>query len=61
MVHGILMLGADAGFVATGALAPHEEEGRRTQSSSGRSTHRTVALTSMGVATISYLYMLIAR
>jgi hypothetical protein len=61
MVHGILMLGADAGFVATGALAPDEEEGRHTQTGSGRSTHRTVALTSMGVAAISYLYMLIAR
>ena len=63
MVHGILMLCADAGFVATGALAPHEEEeeGPRTQSGSGRSTHRTVALTSMGVAAFSYLYMLIAR
>ena len=62
LVHGILMLGADAGFVATAALAPGEEEGRRGGGSISRaSTHRTVALTSMGVAAFSYVYMLIAR
>jgi hypothetical protein len=55
MVHGILMAVADAGFVATGALAPENEEGH---SSGNRSTHRTVALTSMGVATVAYLMML---
>jgi hypothetical protein len=61
LVHGILMLGADAGFAATAALAPHEEEGRQVRSMDRRSTHRTVALSSMGVAAFSYLYMLIAR
>ena len=61
MIHGILMLGADAGFVATAALAPHDEEERQVRSMDRRSTHRTVALSSMGVAAFSYLYMLIAR
>jgi hypothetical protein len=56
MLHGILMLAADAGFVATGALAPDDDEGER---GGNRSTHRTVALTSMGVATVAYLMMLI--
>lgn len=56
LLHGMLMLAADAGFVATGALAPENEEGR---SSGNRSRHRTVALTSMGVATVSYLIMLL--
>jgi hypothetical protein len=66
-VHGILMLAADAGFVATGLLAPGEgggEDGQsgRTQASSGsRSTHRAVALSSMGVALASYLMMLFWR
>ena len=62
-IHGILMLGADAGFVATAALAPEgDHEGRvGTPNNSRRSTHRAVALTSMGVAAASYLYMLIAR
>lgn len=56
MVHGILMLVADAGFVATGMLAPeHEGEG----GGSSPSTHRSVALASMGVATVAYLMMLI--
>ncbi len=50
------MLGADAGFVATGMLAPNKEgEG------GNRSTHRAVAYTSMGVATVSYLMMLFGR
>ena len=53
--HGLTMLGADAGFVATGMLAPeHDEEGNK-------SLHRNVALTSIGIATGSYLYMLFTR
>lgn len=55
LTHGLLMLGADAGFVATGLLAP--EDGDR----SGRSTHRNVAIGSMAVSTVSYLIMLIGR
>ena len=58
VVHGMLMLAADAGFVATGMLAPDDEEGRRVSSGHRRSTHRTVALSSMAVATVSYLAML---
>lgn len=56
-VHGILMLAADAGFVATGALAPDAEEGG-TRYIDRRGTHRTVALTSMAIATASYVMML---
>jgi hypothetical protein len=55
LVHGLLMLGADAGFAATGALAPDDDN------DANRSTHRTVAITSMGVAAASYVYMLVAR
>jgi hypothetical protein len=55
LTHGLLMLGADVGFVATGLLAP--EDGDR----SGRSTHRNVAIGSMAVSTVSYLIMLIGR
>lgn len=57
MVHGIMMLAADVGFVATGATAPDFEEGKGED----RSTHRTLAITSMGIATASYLFMLFAR
>ena len=61
-VHGVLMLVADAGFVATGVMAPeneHEGEGGFEGGGTNRSTHRTVALTSMGIATVGYLIMLI--
>jgi hypothetical protein len=63
LFHGILMVAADAGFVATGALAPegHDEHHGSTSPSDGRSTHRAVALTSMGIATASYLFMLFTR
>jgi len=52
--HGLLMLGADAGFVATAALAPGDEG----FSQDSRGTHRAVALTSIGVASAGYLIML---
>jgi hypothetical protein len=58
MLHGLLMLGADAGFLATGAMAPENEHGRSTTFTADRNTHRAVALTSMGVATAGYLVML---
>lgn len=51
--HAALMLVADAGFTATGLLAEGAEE-----SGDDRRLHRAVALTSIGVATASYLMML---
>jgi hypothetical protein len=55
LTHGIMMLSADAGFLATAMLAPGED------GSGNRSTHRAVALTSMGVAVASYVFMLLTR
>jgi len=56
LAHGLLMLAADAGFVATAALAPDDDgEG------GNRSMHRTVALTSVALATTGYLIMLFGR
>jgi len=55
-VHGLLMLGADAGFVATAALGPSSEHG--FESDGSRSTHRAVAFTSISLATAGYLVML---
>jgi uncharacterized BrkB/YihY/UPF0761 family membrane protein len=54
LIHGILMLGADAGFVATFASGPG---GREVTLDADKQTHRTIALTSMGIATASYLLM----
>ena len=58
-VHGILMLAADVGFVATAALAPHREQ--NSVGNNNASTHRAVAFTSLGVATVGYVYALVAR
>ncbi len=51
--HGLLMLAADAGFVATGILA-----GDAGENGSVRNTHKQVAMVSMGVAVTSWLMML---
>jgi hypothetical protein len=69
MLHGILMLAADAGFVATAALAPDSEhEGEVSQiynqapgTGGSRGTHRAVALTSIGIGLASYVMMLLWR
>ncbi len=63
-IHGVLMLVADAGFVATGLMAPdneHESDAGEFGGGNGTSasSHRSVALASMGVATVAYLMMLI--
>lgn len=54
-VHGLLMLGADAGFLATAMTAPDSEHGMVDDS---RATHRAIAFTSIGAASASYLIML---
>jgi hypothetical protein len=63
MTHGILMIAADIGFLATAAMAPDDDHERfgATAVTSGNSAsrHRAVAVTSMGIATVSYLMMLL--
>src|SRR6476659_5065152 len=55
LAHSLMMLGADAGFVATAMITPNEHEHGGPFSNG---PHRAIALTSMGVATASYLIML---
>ena len=56
-IHAALMLLSDAGFVATGAVAPG---GRRVLRDPNAATvHRNIAITSMGVALIGYGMMLV--
>ena len=59
--HSILMLLADAGFVATGSTAGEaafdDDDGGGGDRSRAR-THRAVAITSMGVSLAGYLMML---
>jgi hypothetical protein len=55
--HALLMLAADAGFVATASLAPEGEDDSFEDSSDDRGRHRAVALTSIGVSLASYIMM----
>jgi len=50
-IHSVLMLAADAGFVATGIAANSAEDG-------DADTHRALAIGSMGVSLVSYVMML---
>jgi hypothetical protein len=53
LVHGLLMLGSDAGFVATFATSPSPDYERGNPAA-----HRALAFTSIGLATTGYLIML---
>ena len=55
IAHAALMLAADAGFLATAAMAPEAGGGNFTAQ---KSRHRAVAFTSAGTATLGYLLML---
>ena len=62
LLHGVLLLAADAGFLATAALAPDSEfgegGGRAGSSSGSRGAHRAMAFTSIGLASAGYIVML---
>jgi hypothetical protein len=59
LVHGLLMMAADAGFVATSISTPSEHDGLNFVAD--RDTHRNLALTSIGLGTAGYLIMLIGN
>jgi hypothetical protein len=61
MFHGMLMLAADAGFVATMATAPHRDDEGGLRTNSDASTHKAIAYASIGTAAFSYIYMLFAK
>lgn len=58
VVHGAMMLAADAGFVIAASMAPDDDHGDFT---TDRSAHRNMAIASMSMATASYIYMLVTR
>jgi hypothetical protein len=62
-IHSILMIVADAGFVATGASAPGHEERRdgtpNPNYQGDKTQHRNIAIASMSIALASYLMMLV--
>ena len=57
-IHGIAMMVADAGFLATAATAP-ESEGGLGATEGNKSLHRTLAISSGSVALGSWLMMLL--
>ena len=60
--HSILMLAADAGFVATAATAPKREGSAQGVRAGGNATtHGAIAYASIGVATVGYVCTLFAR
>jgi len=60
LVHGLLMLTANVGFVATAATGPHgKEHGFPTPpSESDKALHRDLAIGSMAIGTVGYTIML---
>lgn len=57
-IHSVLMLAADAAFLATAATAPEYERGERR---GDRAFHRSAAFVGFGSASVAYAMMLIAR
>lgn len=61
VVHAILMMVADAGFVATSATGPHGNRRVALTIPTGEATHRALAFGSIGVGTTGYLLMLLGN
>jgi hypothetical protein len=57
LVHGILMMASNAGFVATAATAPSRHQGIVTFNDD-KVTHRNIAIASISIGTAGYLLML---
>ncbi|HEV3214772.1 MAG TPA: hypothetical protein VGZ27_03570 [Vicinamibacterales bacterium] len=59
LVHGLLMMAADVGFVVTDRLGPNSRSQRQALTfESRKATHRNVAIASISVGTAGYLLML---
>ena len=58
LVHGLLMMAADVGFLATTASAPSTGRSGAVTFQADRTTHRNLAIASVSVGTVGYLMML---
>ncbi len=58
LVHGLLMMAADVGFLATTATAPSNGRKGALTFDADRVTHRNLAIASISVGTAGYLLML---
>ncbi len=62
LAHGLLMMAADTGFLATAVLTPEgNDHGRTATATNGRSRHRGLAIGSISVGTAGYLLMLLGN
>jgi hypothetical protein len=60
LVHGLLMMAADVGFLATERSGPNSQSPRQALTfETDKVTHRNMAIASVSVATSSYLLMLL--
>jgi hypothetical protein len=58
LVHGLLMMAADVGFLATTASAPSTGRNGSVTFDANKTTHRNLAIASVSVGTAGYLMML---
>jgi len=58
IAHSLLMMASDAGFVATSMSGPGGRSRTGSTFEADKTTHRTIALTSIGLGTAGYLLML---
>jgi hypothetical protein len=61
LVHGLLMLASEGGFVAAAVTAPGHGRNDVVTIDANRATHRNIAIVSMGVGTAGYLLMLLTH
>ena len=59
LVHGLLMLAAEGGFVASALTAPSTSRSALPNYDASKATHRDIAIVSIGVGTAGYLLMLL--
>jgi hypothetical protein len=61
LVHGILMLAAEGGFIAAAASAPGHSRNPLVAINTNKAMHRDIAFVSFGVGTAGYLLMLLTK
>ena len=59
LVHGIMMLAAEGGFVAAAVTAPGHSRNDLINFDANKATHRDIAIVSLGVGTAGWLLMLL--
>jgi hypothetical protein len=61
LVHGLLMLAAEGGFIAAAVTAPGHSRNDLINFDANKATHRNIAIFSIGIGTAGYLLMLLNK